>query len=623
MCGIAGIIKFQGEISDEELTRLDEALEAQNHRGPDASSSWNCPKIALGHNRLSIIDLSSSANQPFSREDLGLTVVFNGEIYNYQELRDTLQGVGFQFFTTSDTEVLLVAYHHFGKRVLEKLVGMFAFVIYDRQLQTVFVGRDRFGEKPLFFIQSDQEIIFASELLALKKLYAGDLNINQNAVVDLMENMYINLHHTIYKEVSVFPPAYYLFIRDNVLEWEKYYHYPLVATKNQEFGILKSQVKSLLTEIVANELHADVPVATFLSSGIDSSVITAIAKEHKPDILAITMSTGDPKSDETDPARNFAKKLNIQQEIVSVEPSSLHVLVKLLKNIQPLADASLIPTHLVTEAVNSHTKVMLSGDAGDEVFGSYNKPNLYKEFGNRSIPGGSTFISSFMKISESSWEKYLSDKNRFKLSSWEGFYLKTNLSGNYWKVFRSGKPINQVSKIAAQLLPKYSGNPEKLSFGVDIETRLPGDFLQKVDAASMRSSLEVRAPFLDHRLVDLSLSSSTESLMPTQIDKEVTRAIYKDFAGYEHVGSKKGFSIPYLDYLRGAWGDVLEKFLKEKLSAQYFDFNTDGLLKMLRELREVPRQSYARILFSALVMEIWLRVFHLDQNIHISVSTKK
>jgi asparagine synthase (glutamine-hydrolysing) len=622
MCGIAGIIKLKGEITTAQLGRLDFALATQSHRGPDAKSSWSNSKVALGHNRLSIIDLSTAANQPLHREDLQLSIIFNGEIYNYQPLKEKLICEGFEFYTTSDTEVLLAAYRFFGEKITEQLVGMFAFVIFDHRTEEIFVARDRFGEKPFFYIQTDSEILFASELIALKKLYAKELTINQDAVVDLMENMYINLQHTIYKEVEVFPPAFQLQINNGQLTWKKYYRFPSEVSHRPGFQILKEEVKNLLFEIVANELHADVPVATFLSSGIDSSVISAISKELKPDILAITMSTGDPHSDETEGAKKFAEKLNIRQEIVTVNPGSLNVLAKLLKNIQPLADASLIPTHLVTEAVSSHTKVMLSGDAGDEVFGSYNKPNLFQEFGGNKVPGAKTMMASIMRFSDSSWEKYLSDKNRFKLGGWTGYYQKNNLSGCFGKVFKKGNPLNRVAQLAEELQSSYLSNPEKLSFGVDFATRLPGDFLFKVDAASMRSSLEVRAPFLDHRLVDLSLGSDMKSLMPNKIDKEITRAIYKDFAGFEHLGSKKGFSIPYLNYLRGDWGRILENYLKEGHSAQFFQFNTKGLLEMLQELRISPRQSLARILFSALVLEIWLRVFHLEQDIQFSYSSK-
>lgn len=618
MCGIVGIIGLKAKLNHRDLDMLECALESQSHRGPDARSKWSNSKIALGHNRLSIIDLSSAANQPFYREDLGLTVIFNGEIYNYKLLKNNLSGLGYHFYTGSDTEVVLVAFKEYGPKITDHLVGMFALAIYDHDCEDVFIARDRFGEKPIFYVETEGKFLFASELLALKKIYDREFTINQNAVVDLMENMYINLHHSIYKEVNVFPPGCQLLIRKGSLTWEKYYEVPTQVDYSPGFKRLKEEVKSLLTEIISNELFADVPVATFLSSGIDSSVISGIAKELKPDILAITMSTGEKKSDETEDARKFAKKLNIRQEIVRVDPGALNVLAKLLKNIQPLADASLIPTHLVTEAVASHTKVMLSGDAGDEVFGSYNKPNDFLKNGRNTIPGGAIAMAGMMALNPSFWEKYLSDKNRFKLDGWDGLYAKTNLSGRFNKVFNSGKAINRVKEISRVIRNDYSQNPEKLSFGVDIASRLPGDFLFKVDAASMKSSLEVRAPFLDHRLVDLSLKSDLKSLMPNKVDKEITRSIYEDLVGYQHQGSKKGFSIPYSSYLLGDWGNTLEKFLKEKLSEQFLNFNAQGILSLLDEHRKSPRQSLARILFSALVMEIWLRVFHLDQDLSFS-----
>ncbi len=622
MCGIAGIIKLSGKLSVSEKNNLKVALQDQVHRGPDALSDWSNEKVALGHNRLSIVDLSDAANQPFHRNDLKLTVIFNGEIYNYKGLRRELVEKGYSFFTTSDTEVLLAAYHHFGQLVCEKLVGMFAFVIYDHGNEEIFAARDRFGEKPFLFIQTTDTLYFSSELKSLRSLYQKELTINQLAVIDLMENMYINLHHTIYNEVQIFPPASQLLIKNGKIAIKEYYSFPKRVTSFPGFEDLKIQVRNQLYQSVLDELHADVPVATFLSSGIDSSVITAIAKDIKPDILSITMSTGDEHTDEAAEAISFAKKLGIRQEIVEVNPSSLQVLCQLLKTGQPLADASLIPTYLVTKAVAGHTKVMLSGDGGDEVFGSYNKPNIYLKHGGKITAGKSSIFSGLEKVSGKKFEKYFSDKNRMRFGSWKGIYSKNNLNFSFDQVFSKGHPLSRLKTIAKELEAQYKHNPEKLSFGVDILTRLPGDFLYKVDTASMHNSLEVRAPFLDHRLVDLSFQSDINSLMPNQIDKELTRSLYRDFAGKEHQGSKKGFSIPYMNYLRGDWGIILEKLLLEGLSEKYFNFNTQGLLSMLAELRMTAKQSLARILFSALVMEIWLRVFHLDQDLEFSFSQK-
>jgi len=620
MCGIAGIIKLTGELRDSDTLALQNALLAQKHRGPDARSFWSDSKIALGHNRLSIIDLSTAANQPFDRPDLGLKIIFNGEIYNYQNIKKDLEELGHSFLTTSDTEVLLVAFREYGQKLTERLVGMFAFVIYDLVNDTIFAARDRFGEKPFFYILHDQTFYFSSELAALRELYPHELTINPQAVVDLMENMYINQHHTIYSEVQVFPAAHQLEISEGKLKWDCYYSFPKNAKENLGFEKLRKEVRLKLFQIVENELHADVPVATFLSSGIDSSVITAIAKEIKPDILAITMSTGDPHSDEAADATRFAKKLDIRQEIITVDPSSLEILGQLLQHMQPLADASLIPTHLVTRSVASHTKVMLSGDAGDEVFGSYGKPNLYQKYGSKPFPLGASALNFFGSISPEFSEKYLNDKNRFKLGGWPGFYSKNNLTGIFSKVFLGQNPEGRVLKVARDLEIQYRDNPAKLSFGVDLMTRLPGDFLFKVDAAAMYSSLEVRVPFLDHTLVDLSLSSSLTSLMPTGKDKEITRSLYSEFAGYEHQGSKKGFSIPYLKYLLGSWGDLLETYLNDGLSQEYLSLNKKGIIGLVEEFRSSPSQRLARVLFSVLVLEIWLRVFHLRKAPNFQIS---
>lgn len=618
MCGIVGLIKIKGEICDSNIHNLNLALESQSHRGPDASNIFVDEKVLLGHNRLSIIDLSSTANQPFTREDIGLTIVFNGEIYNYDLIKADLLKKGYKFLSNSDTEVILLAYQEFGKNFVKLLTGMFAFVIYNTKSGDIFAARDRFGEKPFFYILTATTFYFASELRALKLIYSKELHINQNAVVDIMEYMYINLQHTIYNEVSVFPPSYQLSIIKDKISWESYYSFPTKVNFKPGFELLKSQIKDKLYHIVESQLHADVPVATFLSSGIDSSVISAIAKELKPDILSITMSTGDSHSDESDGAERFAKKLGIKQELVSVKPDSIEVLAELLRNIQPLADASLIPTHLVTRHVANDIKVMLSGDAGDEVFGSYNKPNLFLKSISKSILFGKQIFQLTDMLNPKFLQNFWNDRNRIRFASWEGFYEKNNLSHCFNQVFVHQKPLKIVQKVASDFEEMYDQNLEKLSFGVDMVTRLPGDFLFKVDSAAMYSSLEVRVPFLDHTLVDLSFSSDMDSLMPNRVDKEITRSIYKDFAGYDHEGSKRGFSIPYSKYLQESWGDILETLINQGLSETYFNFNKKGILNLLKTFRNSPSQKLARVLFSVLVLEIWLRVFHLDQLLDFS-----
>ena len=617
MCGIVGIIKKTGIVGQIELDSVQKALKSQSHRGPDANLFWADQKVVLGHNRLSIIDLSTSANQPFHRDDLGLVIIFNGEIYNYKVLKDELLKLGASFNTSSDTEVLLLAFHYFGESFLKKVVGMFAFLIYNKNTGEIFIARDRYGEKPLFFVETAQALYFASELQAVKQIYPDSMTINQEAVIDLLEQMYINGHHTIYEEVKIFQPASFLTSKNGQFNWNIYYQYPTRVDLDITFLELKNKVNELLVESVTSELHADVPVATFLSSGIDSSLITAIAKEIKSDILAITMSTGDPSTDEVTQASAFAGKLGINQEVVTISPKSLEVLVQLMKNIQPLADASIIPTYLVTKQVSSHTKVMLSGDAGDEVFGSYRKPVLYSENAQYLSSFPSSLVNSAFRHFPKTSENYLTDKNRFRLAGWEGFYAKTNLSGVFNKVLKESKPINSVLSKATELQYLYQENPEKLSFGVDMETRLPSDFLFKVDSASMANSLEVRAPFLDHRLVDLSFRSPIGALMPNGKDKEITRTLYKEYVGYDHQGSKKGFSLPYSAYLQHEWGIILESFLNEGISETFFQFNRVGIIEILKKHRKSPQQKWARILYSILVLEIWLRVFHLNKEVNI------
>ncbi len=623
MCGIAGIFRLTGTIVSQDRTNMAVALNRQNYRGPDATGIWQNDHVILGHNRLSIIDLSVAANQPYYREDLALRIAFNGEIYNYKALKIELLRKGYEFYTSSDTEVILVAYSHYGREVVKYLVGMFAFIIYDENEQQVFIARDRFGEKPIFYARNGPNMYVASELGSLRELYSGSLSINQAAVVDLMENMYINIHHTIYSEVCVFQPGTSLLLSKDKEEWNTYYTFPKNAKVKIPFTELKKLVKEKLYQVVADELQADVPVATFLSSGVDSSLISAIAKDLKSDITAITMSNKDKVSDESESAADFAKQLGLSHEIVDINPDSLQVLVELLKNMQPLADASLVPSYLVTKQARQFGIVMLSGDGGDEVFGSYERPIKFDQILMPNIPFGVTATKMLMNsetgLFKSFSEKYLNDKNRMNLGGWGGYYQSHNLNhGLGRKVLKSYTELNYANSVFNQLRNQYTSNPERISFGVDLMTRLPSDFLYKLDASAMLNSVEVRAPFLDHTLVDFMFNVETKSMLPSGVDKELTRSILEDFTGSGYDKPKRGFSFSYSDYMATRWGDILRQFLLEKKSVEYFNFNTSGIIEILDSHQHKPNQRTARILFSVLVLEVWLRVFHLNIDLDLA-----
>ncbi|EOZ95665.1 Asparagine synthetase [Indibacter alkaliphilus LW1] len=616
MCGIAAIFSASGNISSRDKERMDRGILLQNHRGPDATGVFSDDHVVLGHNRLSIIDLSDSSNQPFYRPDLGYRIIFNGEIYNYRELKRELIQKGFEFHSDSDTEVILVAYKAYGNKVCSKLIGMFAFLIYDEKQKSIFVARDRFGEKPIFYISDREDKIYlASELSALASIYPRDLTINQDAVVDLIENLYISDFHTIYREVNQFPKAHYL-LGKHKFELSQYYKLPSELGENIPFDVLKKHTKDKLYKIIQRELHADVPVASFLSSGIDSSLITAIANDLKPGIQAITMGTSDKNMDETSGAKEFAKKLNINHEVVPVDIDSLSRLGNILKDIQPLADASLIPSFMVTDQIKSRYKVMLSGDGGDELFGSYNRTNLYQSVKFRGILGGNKVIEKVLGNHNSWVEKQfatrLNDRNRMTLGGWSGYYRRHNLNNSLVsKVFNKSKNIHATWQKFVELEKELGENHSKISFHVDYATKLPGAFLYKIDSAAMHSSVEVRAPFLDHTLVDYLMSVPVDSMMPNRIDKELTKSILEDFTGKVKHGPKKGFSIPYASFMQNEWGELLESMILEGVSSIYFDFNREGIISLIKQHRTSPTPTLARVLFGILVLEIWLRVFHL------------
>jgi len=626
MCGISGLINWQ-EVTKKELENVSSSLKEMDYRGPDYSKVFQFKFAALGHNRLAILDLNKRSNQPMSSDDKQFTIVFNGEIYNHNELRKDLIAKGVEFATTSDTEVLLKGYIVFGKAILKMIRGMFAFVIWDNIKNVCFAARDRFGEKPFYYsLDDNNNFLFASNLQGFVALKNQDMEINKQAVYELFSQQFLG-ESTIYKGVQKLKPGHYLEISADSFKDKIYWDVTYADKIETSFSKAKDHIESMLFESVSEQLEADVPVGVYLSGGTDSSIIAALASRKKKDVVALTMSAPNSVNDESEAASFVANHLGIQHKIVPLDGTSIKYLPKILKTMEPLADVSLIPSMAIAKEASKDFKVMLSGDGADEIFGGYKTPFTFEQ---------NSFKGNFLtkKIIDESLKgngkisRYLNDRltmsRLFKWGGIESFYSSIKSPVNeVLSVLNVDGPMVNKKAVNKEILSKISTESDILMY-LGVKDKLVNDFLYKMDASSMLFSIESRAPYLDYRIVDYVSKLPLGTLMPSGEDKELLKKIGAKYIPESFFKlPKKGFSIPYYDYLKNDWGTLLVKLVKEHISADLGIINPESVVDLVKRYREKPSFRIGRLLYSILVFEIWLRVFHLKIDLKDPISYER
>lgn len=621
MCGISGLINWEG-VTHKEIIKVENSLSEMKYRGPDFSGIQSDSFSVLGHNRLSILDLNPRSNQPMNTSDKRYSIVFNGEIYNFKEIKIQLELEGVVFYTSSDTEVLLQGFVKFGEQVVNKLRGMFVFVIWDTHKKEIFAARDRFGEKPFYyFYKEKKQFGFASNLSGIVALTDDELIIDKQAIYELLSQQYIDNSTCIYHGIEKLEPGCFMKITNTSCETKKYWSPNYKNKIEVGFEESKTELHRLLNSAVEEQLVADVPVGLFLSGGVDSSVIAALATQNKKDITAITMSVpNDENVDEAAAAAYVAQKLNINHRIVDLDDTCVNRLPFILKTIEPLADASLIPSMAIAKAAKNDFKVMLSGDGGDEVFGGYHKPinfNKHPFVGNEVTQ---RLIGKIIKSSDSFPYNYLYSKfNDARVFKWGGlkqYYNNKSLAVEQTKkILKTAHCFKNTQLYHYFESDKYTDDEVDKLMYVGVKSNLTNDFLFKMDSATMFYSIESRAPFLDHRIVDFTSRLKINQLMPNKIDKEILKSIGENYVPKEFFNlPKKGFSIPYYEYLKTSWGDILSGFIQEGISSEMNLLEPQAVLRLMEEYRAYPSYKTGKILYSILVFEIWLRVFHLKRN---------
>ena len=569
MCGIAGIC---GQLSEEDLSWLQVACQRLRHRGPDASGCWIAPEsnAALGHRRLSVIDTSHSSNQPFVSVDGQLTLVFNGEIYNYLELRVELEALGERFRTEGDTEVLLASFRHWGMACLDRLNGMWAFAIWDRRRgegrERLFVARDRAGEKPFYYRHRCGRFEFASELKGLRVEGGIDLQ----ALNHYLALGYVPGDLCIASGVRKLPPGHAgLFDRAHGgFEVWRYWHLPervLYAADALDGEAMAEQAWSLLVDSTRLRLRSDVPTGVFLSGGLDSSLVTAAAAQVSSQPIQ-TFTIGNPGSalDETAHAQLVADAFGTKHHVLPIEQPSLDLLDELAPFVdEPIADSSILPMFLISRLTRRHVIVALGGDGGDELYGGYR--HYQAALRDRAhldwLPKPAFRIAARLAAGLPA-----GIRGRNRLASLRAGPEQASIWGTPYFDIELRRRILTPDVLAA-LGPDLDA-PERRSlalFGkpqdsvdgmtrLDFQQVLPDDFLVKVDRASMANSLEVRTPFLDYRLVEHAFREIPPYWKCTTDERRrVQNLMAKKFLpkGFA-LNRKQGFSVPMDQWMQTA-----------------------------------------------------------------------
>ena len=588
MCGITGIFAFN-EKGKHYLKKINSATNSLQKRGPDNEGISKHNNIALGHRRLSIIDTSDAASQPLTDSSGRFTICFNGEIFNYKQLRSQLTSSGVKFKSESDTEVLLYMYVKHKEKCLEQLDGEFAFAIYDKETESVFLARDRFGIKPLYYYKTEDVLVFASEL---KSIMCYDIPkvIDEASLQTYLHLNYIPSPYSIFKNVLKLKAGFYLNVNKNgTLSLKQYYELPKVPTieniqENTNYESAKQKLKSLLEESVINRMVSDVPLGTFLSGGIDSSIITAIAALNTKNLNTFSVGyKNEPLFDETHYAKLVAKKYNTNHTVFELSNDDLFGnLHKVLDYIdEPFADSSALAVNILSMQTKKHVSVALSGDGADEIFAGYNKhaaeliartPSLTKNI----VKASHRILKNLPKSRNSKignkirqLEKFadgisLNEQERYW--RWAGFSTDTNthevlLKKNEHYLIRKN-----------EILKNINANYNSILY-TDIQLVLENDMLVKVDRMSMSNSLEVRVPFLDHKIVDFAFTLPTNFKIDKNQQKKILKDAFKDYLPDELYNRKKqGFEVPLLKWFKTDLKSMItDDLLKDSFIINHLD----------------------------------------------------
>jgi asparagine synthase (glutamine-hydrolysing) len=616
MCGITGILAFNDK-GKEKLHRISASAYSLQKRGPDGEGIYTHKNVALGHRRLSIIDTSNAAAQPFTDKTGRYTIVFNGEIFNFKSLKKELEEKGIIFRSQSDTEVLLYLYINEKHNCLSKLDGEFAFAVYDNNTEELFIARDRFGIKPLYYYKDENIFAFASEIKALLE-FEIPKEIDKTSLQTYFHLNYIPSPCSIFKNVLKLNAASYLTIGQEVeIKKECFYSIELPHEKNKiGYETAQKKLKELLEESVLKRMVADVPLGTFLSGGIDSSIITAIAAQNTKHLNTFSIGYKDePLFDETAYAELVAKKYNTNHTAFKLSNDDLFANLRQVLDYtdEPFADSSALAVNILSMYTRKYVTVALSGDGADEIFAGYNKHAAELKARENSFQKNVLKATSpFLNLFPSSRNSKIGNKVRQMRKFAEG--VKLDEKERYWRWagfsatdLLKDSGINEEFKKRKSLILKEINSDYNSVLLTDMNLVLENDMLVKVDRMSMCNSLEVRVPFLDHKIVDFAFSLPADYKIDDRQRKKIVRDAFRDQLPKElYNRSKQGFEVPLLKWFRTDLKSmILEDLLNDDLIKEQNIFNLEEIKNLKKRLFSSDPGDATGTVWALIVFQYW------------------
>lgn len=624
MCGIVGFVNWHGHQSDQARARLKHMADQLAHRGPDADGYWVDQHAALGHRRLSVIDLEGG-QQPMSTADQALTISYNGEVYNYRQLRAELEQRGHVFRTRSDTEVILLGYREWGAEVLDRLNGMFALAIWNPAGQELFLARDRVGKKPLYIAESPDGLAFASELKGLRGggFVGNSLDV---AAVDCYFTLgFIPAPKSIIQGISKLPPAHYMLASRNAMRSRRYWHLSFDYTSGLSGEDAVEAFEEVFDDAVKVRMISDVPIGAFLSGGIDSGlVVSSMAKVSNRPVVTQSVGFEDRRYSELDAARLVAEHFGTDHSETIVKADAVDVLDQIVWHLdEPLGDPSSIPTWHVCQATRARVTVALSGDGGDEGFGGYTfryLPHVFESKIRAALPA-SLRAAAFAPLGRI-WPRSPRLPKALRLatilenlatSDAEAYFRDlSHLSAECRQRLYSSDFQEALGGFSAQELvhtpyrDSGANTPLGRARAADIDLYMADDVLAKVDRMSMAHSLEVRCPLLDYRVLEYASAMRDSELIQNLSGKRILRKVAsRRLPATLSALPKRGFSIPHGEWLRGQLRPMFEHTLLRSAS-----FTRDLLeYKHLRQLwldHLTGEADNSSLLWSVLMLGLWL-----------------
>lgn len=625
MCGITGIVRSDGAQIDRELLgRMNDAI---RHRGPDDDGFYFGEGVGLGMRRLSIIDLKSG-HQPIHNSDRTAWIVFNGEIYNYRELRKQLEARGHQFYTDSDTEAIVAAYDEYGTDCPRYLRGMFAFAIWDERAKSLFLARDRVGKKPLLYAQLNGQLVFGSEFMALLQHPDVSRDVNYEAIHHYLSFSCVPAPLTAYQAIRKLQPGHSLLWKNGEIKLERYWQLDFsqkISISEEEAG---ERVVELLRDAVRVRLMSEVPLGAFLSGGIDSSAIVALmAQESSEKVKTFSIGFEEQDFSELHHARRVAEHVGAEHHEFIVRPDAMEILPTLVEHYgEPFADSSAVPSYYVSRETRKYVTVALNGDGGDECFAGYERyaaMNLAQRYTKmlpaairngvirnvaRALPEFQSRTNPLRKAQRFLAAASLNPVQRYL--RWVSAFDEQAKLNLYSNDFRNETAAFSTIGFLEPWFAKANGaGIVDASLLTDTMTYLPNDLLVKMDIASMTVSLEARSPFLDHHLMEFAASLPESLKLRGMTTKYLLKRVLKQFVPEENLTrAKMGFGVPIGHWFRGTMQPFLRETLLSEKALSRGLFNRASV-RQLVDQHVANKVNHDHRLWSLLMLELWFQRF--------------